>query len=408
VLDLALVDVAGDPIRGPPETIEFFRNGKGDVVWSKPSEVPLLGGSQVGNDRFLHGRPYIASLGLYDHRARFYEPGTQLFLEPDPLGPVDSPNLYQAFGFDGMNVVDPWGMMTDINFSYGGPQSPEALSARSKEALDRRRVWCAANPVECQALLAREAGLARAMGGVGQATAGVGALAVPEPTLTSKVFGWTAFVRGVDNVVTGAWQLITGKARESAFHQTVEFAATESGMRPDEARMVASHVETTVDVSSTLVASGATVYSHARSAVSASSGGGGVRPHPNDPNIPGGPGNYRGRYQAGARAEGMSPLPENWDVHHMDPQRLVVQDHPLVRGVDVHNPTGLRGVPGYRQPGTVTVTDASGHVRVTNVHAEIDVEIAEFLRRNPTSQEWTQYKRYLDWRWGHTYWEGRF
>ena len=74
------------------------------------AEAPLLGGSQVGNDRFLHGRPHIRTLGLYDHRARFYEPGTQLFLEPDPLGPVDSPNLYQAFGFDGLNVVDPWGM----------------------------------------------------------------------------------------------------------------------------------------------------------------------------------------------------------------------------------------------------------------------------------------------------------
>ena len=31
------------------------------------------------------------------------------FLEPDPLGPVDSPNLYQAFGFDGLNVTDPFG-----------------------------------------------------------------------------------------------------------------------------------------------------------------------------------------------------------------------------------------------------------------------------------------------------------
>ena len=37
-----------------------------------------------------------------------------MFLEPDPLGPVDSPNLYQAFGFDGMNVVDPWGMETKM------------------------------------------------------------------------------------------------------------------------------------------------------------------------------------------------------------------------------------------------------------------------------------------------------
>jgi len=115
VLNFALTDVAGDPIRGPPGTVEFFRNGQGDVVWSKPSEIPLLGGSQVGNDRFLHGRPYIGSLGLYDHRARFYEPGTQLFLEPDPLGPVDSPNLYQAFGFDGMNVVDPFGECLGIN-----------------------------------------------------------------------------------------------------------------------------------------------------------------------------------------------------------------------------------------------------------------------------------------------------
>ena len=112
VLGLALIDVAAQPINVPPGTLDFFRHGQGDIVWSKPSETPLLGGSQVGNDRFLHGRPYIDSLGLYDHRARFYEPGTQLFLQPDPLGPVDSPNLYQAFGFDGMNVVDPWGKQT--------------------------------------------------------------------------------------------------------------------------------------------------------------------------------------------------------------------------------------------------------------------------------------------------------
>ena len=133
-LNLNLVDVAGNPMRGPPETLDFFRHGEGDIVWSKASEVPLLGNSQVGNDRFLHGRPYLGSLGLYDHRARFYEPGTQLFLEPDPLGPVDSPNLYQAFGFDGLNVVDPWGTtgiaetLTLIGFGEGAKALP-ALGA---------------------------------------------------------------------------------------------------------------------------------------------------------------------------------------------------------------------------------------------------------------------------------------
>ena len=39
------------------------------------------------------------------------------FLEPDPLGPVDSPNLYQAFGFDGMNITDPYG---ECLFGIGG------------------------------------------------------------------------------------------------------------------------------------------------------------------------------------------------------------------------------------------------------------------------------------------------
>jgi RHS repeat-associated protein len=138
VLDLALLDVAGDPIRGPPGVLEFFHHGQGDIVWSKPSEVPLLGGSQVGNDRFLHGRPHIASLGLYDHRARFYEPGTQLFLEPDPLGPVDSPNLYQAFGFDGMNVVDPWGTyeISDEEWTRFNSAYPNATYEQKKAWID--------------------------------------------------------------------------------------------------------------------------------------------------------------------------------------------------------------------------------------------------------------------------------
>ncbi len=42
------------------------------------------------------------------------------FLEPDPLGPVDSPNLYQAFGFDGLNLTDPFGLVlpTKIGWVY--------------------------------------------------------------------------------------------------------------------------------------------------------------------------------------------------------------------------------------------------------------------------------------------------
>jgi RHS repeat-associated protein len=127
--------VAGNPLRGPPATTDFFHHGQSDIVWSQSSETPLLGGSQVGNDRFLHGRPYISSLGLYDHRARFYEPGTQLFLEPDPLGPVDSPNLYQAFGFDGLNVVDPFGAQEIVEKSQA---ARVVRNQRIRKRLDKR------------------------------------------------------------------------------------------------------------------------------------------------------------------------------------------------------------------------------------------------------------------------------
>lgn len=90
--------------------IDFNRPGRGELIKEYVPDAQLLTSSRVGNDRFLHGRPYISALGLYDHRARFYDPDTLHFIQPDPLGPVDSPNLYQAFGFDGLDVRDPWGL----------------------------------------------------------------------------------------------------------------------------------------------------------------------------------------------------------------------------------------------------------------------------------------------------------
>jgi RHS repeat-associated protein len=98
--------------------VRFFHRGEGDVVWVEAWQVPVRAFSAFGNDHFLHGRPYVASVGLYDHRARFYEARTGTFLEPDPLGPVDSPNLYAAFGFDALSVTDPWGL--ERRTAHGG------------------------------------------------------------------------------------------------------------------------------------------------------------------------------------------------------------------------------------------------------------------------------------------------
>jgi RHS repeat-associated protein len=126
ILDLG----TGKGLGTPEDPIGFYHLGLGTLVEEYEPDAPVLTASQVGNDRFLHGRPWMRSVGLYDHRARFYEPATMSFLEPDPLGPVDSPNLYQGFGFDGLNLVDPMGLATDYNLSPASPMRPKPMDIR--------------------------------------------------------------------------------------------------------------------------------------------------------------------------------------------------------------------------------------------------------------------------------------
>jgi len=104
-----MVDIAGRAIVAPIEALAFIHLAQGDAIWTRPIEAPLRQQSAYGNDRFLHGRLFLADLNLSDHRARFYDPETQTFLSPDDLGPVDSPSLYQAFSLDPTSITDPTG-----------------------------------------------------------------------------------------------------------------------------------------------------------------------------------------------------------------------------------------------------------------------------------------------------------
>lgn len=54
--------------------------------------------------------PTCITDGLGHACARGYDPGNVPWLCADPLGPVDSPNLYQAFGLDPQNNTDPLGL----------------------------------------------------------------------------------------------------------------------------------------------------------------------------------------------------------------------------------------------------------------------------------------------------------
>jgi RHS repeat-associated protein len=76
---------------------------------------------------FFQGRELDPVTGLYDFRARWYDPRLGRFLSPDPLGYVDSPNLYQAFLGNPVNVRDPMG-------TYGLKCTPEGCTQMSDAA----------------------------------------------------------------------------------------------------------------------------------------------------------------------------------------------------------------------------------------------------------------------------------
>lgn len=84
----------------------------GEVAIEDGLGQPLTA-SAYGNNRFFLGRPYDEEIEIYDLRARWYQPRSGSFLSPDPLGAIDSPNLFQyGFGSPG-TWMDPFGLSGD-------------------------------------------------------------------------------------------------------------------------------------------------------------------------------------------------------------------------------------------------------------------------------------------------------
>jgi len=66
------------------------------------------GSGNLGRFQYT-GQAYIASLGLYYNKARFYAPSLGKFLQPDPIGYAGGMNLYAYVGGDPVNFGDPSG-----------------------------------------------------------------------------------------------------------------------------------------------------------------------------------------------------------------------------------------------------------------------------------------------------------
>jgi len=94
-----------------PASFTHLASGSEKILVATPSpETPPRALSAFGNTTLFQGRLWVPELGLYSYRARWYDPELGDFLERDPLGPVDSPNLYQALGRNPINITDPQGL----------------------------------------------------------------------------------------------------------------------------------------------------------------------------------------------------------------------------------------------------------------------------------------------------------
>jgi len=84
-------------------------------AWGTPQVSSFIPHPSSFPFRYLfQGREYSFATGLYNFRARWYEPRLGRWLSNDPIGISGGLNLYAFCGNDPVNYVDPWGL-ADLN-----------------------------------------------------------------------------------------------------------------------------------------------------------------------------------------------------------------------------------------------------------------------------------------------------
>ncbi|HKR65020.1 MAG TPA: RHS repeat-associated core domain-containing protein [Thermoanaerobaculia bacterium] len=109
--ELGTVDLLTDASGATAERYEYDFYGRVRVLDPGDVERPA---SAFAWDWLFQGRERSSILGSYDFRARTLWPDLGRFGQEDPLGPVDSPNLYQALLGNWTNETDPLGLEIEL------------------------------------------------------------------------------------------------------------------------------------------------------------------------------------------------------------------------------------------------------------------------------------------------------
>ena len=103
-------------------SVSEITDAAGNVVENYTYDVygqPSVTQSLIGNPYRFTGREYDEESGIYHYRARAYSPTIGRFLQRDPIGNVDSENLYQYTLNNPINATDPSGEIIDTLADIG-------------------------------------------------------------------------------------------------------------------------------------------------------------------------------------------------------------------------------------------------------------------------------------------------
>jgi len=121
----------------------WLSDSSGNVAAGAEFEYDLLGAPAAPvsheNPYLFAGRRYLRAAGLYDQRARQYSPRLGRFLQRDPRGHVDGPNLYLYAGNNPVTFTDPLG---EQKATVGGeeprPLAEEYMRGKYKPSVEEQ------------------------------------------------------------------------------------------------------------------------------------------------------------------------------------------------------------------------------------------------------------------------------